>query len=116
MTKAKEKISTHSERRVAAVLGGEQTGDNLPVDVHVGRNAIEVKTIINGKNPKITMHPESLDRKMKYARKNKMSLHTVVVDMRGEKPEYFYRKGVGSFRLSSMKPMVSISDIKKELK
>lgn len=104
-TAAKRRVSEKYESNVADMIGGHNLSDNEPADVVKGKNAIEVKTIVEGKHDKITMHPDSLARKVSYARKNKVKWHTVVIDARGDKPVYYYRKGVGSFRLNTMKPI-----------
>lgn len=96
-------VATTFERSVAKYVNGVDLPDNEPFDVIVGKkHAIEVKTIIEGKNPKITMHPESLKRKTSYLRKHGMTGHTVVIDARSDRPAYYYKPGVGSFRLSGM--------------
>jgi len=102
MTKARRAKATESERQVAFLVGGTTTPDNRPFDVFVGKNGIECKTILSGKNPKITMHPESLARKLDAAKELNLTPHTIVVDARGDKPVYYYKQGIGSFRLSSM--------------
>ena len=83
-------------------MNGKNLGDHEPFDVIKGRHAVEVKAIIGGKNPKITMHPDSLARKMTQLKKDKMIGHTVAIDARGAAPVFYYRRGLGSFRLSSM--------------
>jgi len=103
MTKEKERKATANEESVAKAIGGKRTGDNDAFDCLTNTGlAVEVKTIIDGKNPKITMHPKSLRRKKKYIRKNKVRAFTVVVDERSGEKEFYVRKGVGSFRLVSM--------------
>jgi len=77
---------------------------------------IEVKTFTDNANDKVTMHPDARKRKERWARKEKASLYTVVVDARdkfdgGKNKEqfsgnrYYIAKGVGSFRLQSMRPV-----------
>jgi len=102
-----------NEARLAKVVKGKTSGDNKPFDVVVGteknpRHLIEVKTIVRGKNNKITMHPDSLRRKKAFAaRFPKAKVHTVVFDDRVGK--IYYREGVGSFRL---KGMVEVPELK----
>ncbi|GAH37146.1 unnamed protein product, partial [marine sediment metagenome] len=92
-------LAAKNEVRVSdALKGSKRLGDNEPMDVILGNNGIEVKSIIGGKNPKITMHQDSLARKKAWAKANKSKLHTVV--LQGD--DVYYRKGCGSFRLSSM--------------
>ena len=101
-TQEKQHLGEKEEGKIAALIGGKNLDDNEPADVIKGRHAVEVKTLIDQKNDKITMHPDSLARKLKFGRKEKMQWHTVAIDARGDTPSYYYRKGVGSFRLGSM--------------
>lgn len=116
MTRGKRAESDKHELTVARAVTGRNLPDNEPFDVIRGSNAIEVKAIIAGRNDKITMHPESLERKVKYARKNKLTSHTVIIDARGSKPVYYYRKGVGSFRLKNMERLSSAADLRTRIK
>jgi hypothetical protein len=109
-TKEKQDLATAAEKKVAKLLGGEQTGDNLPVDVIVKTKAgklhgVEVKSVSDNGNNKITMHPESLARKVKWEKQARGTVHTVVVDMRSG--WMYYRKGVGSFRLHTLTRVTS---------
>lgn len=105
MTKDKNQIAIRNERKVAKAIKGTWLKNNEPMDVLYmkgGRlNGIELKTIIDGKNNKITMHPPSLKRKKKWIKDNKKSIgHTVVV--KEKTGDIFYRKGFGSFTLKNM--------------
>ena len=102
-----------NESIIANAIGGTQSGDNDAFDVRAGKFGIEVKTIIGGKNPKITMHPDSLARKKSTARKEKLKSFTVAVDMRGNEPEFYVEKGVGSFRLAGMNKVGSLGKLKE---
>jgi len=102
----------HAESEIQQMIpGAERTAGNAPFDVTVGNHVIEVKTIVHGVNDKITMHPESLARKVAFAEKNGVLPHTVVVDNRTSK--IYYKEGVGSFRLSSMRevPLTSLGEL-----
>lgn len=115
-SKAKQDIATASEQRVARMVNGENTPDNLPVDVLVrdsrGRlHGIEVKSVTDNGNNKITMHPPSLERKHAWERSNKATIHTVVVDVRTN--TVFYRKGVGSFRLHTLTRVESAKHLRQ---
>jgi phage gp29-like protein len=103
VTKEKWAIANREEKKVAAAVGGKHVGDNEPFDVHAGKTAVEVKTIVEGRNPKITMHPESLARKQAFLKERGMNGATVAVDARRSPPTYYYAQGVGSFRLSAMR-------------
>lgn len=118
-TQAKQFFALAQEQRVAGMLDAERLDDNEPMDL-VGvaasgrKYGVEVKAFVDNSNDKVTMHPDSLKRKLSWARKEKASLHTVVVDGRkrfgAAAKEYsgnelWYRKGVGSFRLTNMVPV-----------
>lgn len=96
------------ESLVREAIGGVRTANDMPFDVLTpdGNHAIEVKTMINNSNDKITMRASALSRKMSWAIRNKAMPHTVVLDMRNGvsyPTAVYYRPGVGSFRVSSMK-------------
>lgn len=107
-TKEKQDRATAAEQRITKMIGGKGTDDNSPMDVTVtvGRKTIgvEVKSIQDNGNNKITMHPESLKRKVDWAKAGRgRSVHTVVVDTRHNK--IYYREGAGSFRLHTLTPV-----------
>ena len=123
MNAAKMHIATTNELRLRDFLRGAgikkvfQEGDRKPFDVWIGadpaayysgrsvakpKHVIEVKSIIQAKNDKITMHKESLLKKKLELKKwgKKTTEHTVVFDERTGK--IYYKQGLGSFRLGSM--------------
>lgn len=118
-----------SIRRMVTAPGWKatRTDDNLPVDVIIklpdGRVAgIEVKTIINGKNDKITMRTAAIDKKDKWSKSNHASVHTVVVDDRERLGNgnysghrLYYRRGTGSFRVGAMIPVRNAAHLKELL-
>ncbi len=111
-TKAKQDQAAKYEETVAKLIGGKNLDDHEPFDVIKGRHAVEVKTVLLGaKSVKVTMHPDSLMRKANFLRDEKMTGHTVVIDAREEKPAYYYKVGVGSFRLSNMQ-VVKAAELK----
>jgi hypothetical protein len=104
-TKAKQDIADQGEAKVRKMLGGTRTGDNLAMDVLVdgprgSLHGVEVKTVIDNGNNKITMHPSSRRRKEEWAQENRARIHTVVVDSRSG--TVWYREGVGAFRLHTL--------------
>ena len=107
-TRKNQQIAYRHEASIAQLIDGTNLADNEPFDVIKGHHAVEVKVIIGGKNPKITMHPESLARKVAELRKNKRIGHTVVIDARGTPPAYYYKAGLGSFRLSAMQRVTRV--------
>lgn len=117
-TRAKQLKAAASEKTIAATLGGQDLPDNEPMDVIVkigGKtHGVEVKTLIDNSNNKITCHPESRIRKEQWCRKNKAAGHTVVVDKRGATVTYYHREGFGAFRLAGME-RVSLKDLKRKL-
>jgi len=120
-TKAKQDQGDASQRDVAKRLGHEVSGDNSPMDVvgkdaHGKPTAVEVKTLCDQKNDKLTMHPDAKARKDAYGVANGATLWTVAVDNRdtfnggahvglysGNK--IYLKEGVGSYRVSSMTPV-----------
>lgn len=110
VTKDKIRQAAKSEEHVARMLGGkvsEHIEHNSPADVTVhagGRlHGIEVKTLLPGaKRDKITVHPSSRERKERWARANKATMHMVAVDTRKGGRDIYYRRGVGSYRLKGM--------------
>lgn len=104
---------TDNQTRLAKAIKGIETLGNKPFDVILGKNFIEVKTIVRGTNDKITMHPESLARKEKEVKEANGKAHTVVFDNRVGK--IYYKEGLGSFRLKNMEE-VSIKEVKGKFK
>lgn len=119
----------HNEPAVAEALGGLSFKDNEPVDIVVGeggvvQHGVELKTIVANSNGKITMKGEALARKRTWARKNKATFHTVVLDDSkvynangpGQHDEskrvILYRRGAGSFRLSKMHVCKDMEEVK----
>lgn len=102
-----------NEPVVAAMFGGSVSGDNKAFDVttSLGGHAhgVEVKTMTENGNNKITMNRAAVARKNAWARSNHARIHTVVVDDRRFLQTHdaadrliYYKRGVGSFRVSSM--------------
>jgi capsid protein len=114
-TREKQQRAEGEQKRLAGAVGGRNDGDNLPFDIRKGRHGIEVKTVMDNKNDKVTMHPEARRRKERQARKEKLVVHTVVIDVRGGQRRYLYKAGVGAFRLSSMEE-VSLAGLKGKFK
>lgn len=109
----------HNEKRFAKRIGGLSLDDNEPVDVVLPglgprEHGIELKTMVENKNNKITMKRSAMEAKAKWERKHKAKIHTVVLDDSavfnangdGEHDEskrrIFYRRGYGSFRVGTM--------------
>lgn len=115
----------HNEPRVAKKLGGKSLRNNEPVDVVVGKHGIELKTMVDNGNNKITMKRSAMERKADWERRNKADFHTVVADHQKvynakgpgqhdySKEAFYYRRGYGSFRVGSMHRVTSIAELKK---
>ena len=130
MSATKLRIATQNELRLrdllreAGIADVFQEGDRRPYDVWIGADPIawyeklpgrkkpshliEVKSIIEAKNNKITMHGDSLARKkLEWHKmgKKKTKASTVVFDERTGK--LYYKPGVGSYRLSAMREVTT---------
>lgn len=121
----------HNEGRFAKAVGGVAFPNSEPIDIAIpGPNGIvahgvELKTVVNNGNSKLTMKREAQERKAAWERKNKATIHTVVLDdtkvfnAKGpgkhdeSKRVYYYRRGFGSYRLSNMERVTSIDDVKR---
>jgi hypothetical protein len=116
---SKEKVAKTKANEVALarIVDGKSTNDSHPFDILKGNIAIEVKTLIEGGHDKITMHPKSMAKKDEYITEHKLkSTYTVAVDMRGGKNTWYFKKGLGSFRLSAMERLSSPEELKRLLK
>ncbi len=111
-TRAKQIVAISSEQRLAKELGLDRSPDNRPFDLMGQGVGIEVKTILDNSNNKITMHPESLARKRSEAERLGITPWTVVIDRRGPDPVYYYREGVGSFYLRTMEKAGSSGELR----
>jgi len=115
-TAEKQRRGEAEQKRMAKAIGGENDGDNKPFDVIVGgKHGIEVKTVMDNNNDKITVHPESRRRKEAAAKKQKLKIHTIAIDIREGKRSYYYREGVGAFRLKNMEK-VSLRQLKEKFR
>src|SRR4051812_38854602 len=85
------------EAAVARMLrASARPANTAPVDVSLrsrGKaHGVEVKTLTEQKNNKITMNAYAIMRKLAYARSARAALHTVAVDLRGPKAVMYYRR------------------------
>lgn len=122
----KQQWADKNQHLVAKRLDGKSTDNNKPMDVLVkigGKlHGIEVKTVLDNGNDKITMHPASRVRKEVWGKQNKATLWTIVLDDRDKfgTPGHsgnrlYYRQGVGAFRLSAMTPVKSWSALRQAM-
>ena len=108
--KAEQRAADESERVLSQALGIPRTGDNSAFDVRNDETAIECKTLLDGRNSKITMNKAAIGRKLAEQQAEGLKVYTVVVDRRaGWKAgnpmghaTYYVKQGVGSFHLGSM--------------
>ena len=123
-TVLKQRRGYKEQAFIAQITGGKDTKlENHPFDVLFGAakdgkkggHGAEVKTIMDNNNDKITMHSSSRKRKEAYAKKNGLTMHTIGVDVRGKNKKYYYKKGVGAFRLSAME-RVTLAELKAKFK
>jgi hypothetical protein len=98
MSTEKMRVAIRVQDIIARAINGDTIPDNKAFDIIKGRNLIEVKTVIHGSNDKITMHPESLARKLAVGGYKRW---TFVVDVRGTEAQYYLYDGVGSFRFNN---------------
>ena len=116
-TGAKQELARLSEVMVVKQLRAQHFGGQRPVDVIVRSGTrtmgVEVKTLVDNKNNKITMHADSYARKIAWARSNHASLHTIVFDKRGGGMKQYYRKGIGSFRMVGLAAVRNGPDLRR---
>lgn len=122
--RAKQVQAENNEKALAKVVkGASHVGDNAPFDVIVAKSriAFEVKTIVAGKNDKITMHKSSRLRKLKAWKQMKLNnVYTVIFDDREGKKKIYLGNGVSSFRLKlrsgEMNPALTVLNSLKDIK
>jgi 2'-5' RNA ligase len=113
----KQRIADEQEGKVSRAVGIPRTKNNSAFDLRNDKVGVELKTMVDSKNGKITMSKDALARKINEAQKDKIKMFTVVADKRsgGGGTRYYYSRGVGSFRLGSMTP-VTLSELKGKLR
>jgi len=112
-------IADRSEEVLSRSIGIPRTKDNSAFDLRNDDVGIEVKTLVNGKNEKITMSKTALGRKIAEQRADEIKAYTVVVDRRTGgltgNATYYVKEGLGSFRLGSMEK-ISLSALRERVK
>jgi hypothetical protein len=121
----------YNEPVLAKSLGGQSYRDSEPVDVVVHKagkieHGVELKTMTENKNNKITMNKQARGLKAAWMVENEpAAFHTVVFDdhkvfnAKGEgqhddsKRRIFYKRGYGSFRVGSMHEVGSMGELSK---
>ncbi len=123
----------HNERVLADALQGTLPTGNTPHDIElqIGRktHGIELKTLVDNSNRKLTVRRSAMNKKREWARPRNKEFHTVVFDdsevvpgdnldaktnalyafldgdtqqINTAKRRVFYRRGFGSFRVDAM--------------
>ena len=113
LTKEKERLSYESEVHLSGALGLPHNGDNLPFDLESKRIGVEVKTLVDQKAGKLTVHPESRIEKLRVAEERGLKPYMVAVDKRTSEHRYYARAGIGSYTLKSMKEFKSVDALKR---
>ena len=80
--KKEQDIAERREKVLSEAVGVPRTKDNSAFDMRNDDVGIEVKTLISGKNEKITMSKTALGRKLGEQRAEGLKGYTVVVDRR----------------------------------
>lgn len=112
-TRAVHKAAKANQGKLATHIAGTEIADNAPFDVVYKDVGIEVKTLIQQKNDKLTMHPSSLARKMKEAKRAGLKkVYTVAFDKRPGKNGIYIREGLGSFRLGKMTQVKNMNELR----
>lgn len=119
----------HNENKFAKQIGGVSLRDNEPVDVIVHedgqiKHGVELKTMTDNKQNKVYMKKSAMEKKRAWMKKNHADFHTVVYDdqkvynAKGEGKhgpdsdrDIYYKRGVGSFRVSAMQKVGSIKEL-----
>jgi len=123
----------HNEPRFAQEIGGKSYNDSEPVDVGITKpgggfaHGIELKTMVDNKNNKITMKSSAMAKKKAWQEEAGAPFHTVVLDdhkvfnANGEgqhdesKRQIYYKRGAGSFRVDLMHPVKDQAELKQLL-
>lgn len=120
----------HNEPQFAKKMKGRSLPNGEPVDVVLPNpdaptHGIELKTMVDNGNDKLTMDSYSQVRKILWEKETGATVHTIVIDDRNvysadgnHKPEsnrkYYYRRGVaGSARIGSLHEVKSIKELRR---
>lgn len=105
VTDQMRKDATAKELEVARALGAQWLSDNEPPDtvkvIGKRRIGIDVKTMFDNGNDKLTVEQSSNFNKVKWIRSGQGdSMHTVIIDH--NTGDIYYKRGYGSYRVPSM--------------
>jgi HK97 family phage portal protein len=124
-----------NEPRMAKALGGVSLPDGEPIDIAIRKGSkvvhgIELKTMVDNSNGKITMDKYAQVRKIVWEQESGAAFHTIVsddtdvygtCDSEGKcdesKRKYYYRRGVaGSARIGSLHPVKNEAELNRLMK
>jgi len=97
-----QRAADKQEEIVSKALGIPRTKNNSAFDLRNDDVGVELKTMMSGKNDKVTMNKEALGRKMAEKEAEGLKTFTVVADTRSGRTQYYYSPKLGSLRLGSM--------------
>lgn len=110
VTAEKYALTKLNEKRLAKAMKGVTSAEVTAAFDVITKNAlIEVKTIVESANDKVTMHQSSRLRKLAVSETLEKPCYTVVFDERNGSSRIYWKEGVGSFRLGSMNLIGSLS-------
>ena len=112
---AKQKIADEEEELLSKTLGIPRTRNNSSFDLRNDKVGVEIKTMIDTKNGRVSMEKAPLARKRAEQQKDGLKGYTVVADKRQGRTQYYCKEGFGSFRLGGMTP-VSLAQLKGMIK
>lgn len=111
-----QRIADKSEEKLSRALNIPRTSNNSAFDLRNDDIGVEVKTMVTGKNDKLTMGKSALGRKLAEAQAEGIKTYTVVADMRGRSSaKYYVSEKLGSLRLGSMTP-VTLNQLREMVK
>jgi hypothetical protein len=114
--KEHQRIADKMEIAMSSAIGLSRTPNNSAFDLQSSKIGVEVKTLIDQKNGKISMNHAAVQRKLKVARQNDLRIYTLVVDARDKKDvKYLMKPGVGSFRINGMTEVDNLATLKRKL-
>jgi hypothetical protein len=111
-TQAKRAKASENEERLAKAIAGTRLNNSRPFDVVAGKTGLEVKTLLTGKNDKLTVHQSSIKLKQKYMKKHGLThMYTVAIDNRNGGEKVYIREGTAAYRLTNMFQLKKLSDV-----
>lgn len=115
------RLADLAEKLIGVWLGVQPEGHFSPVDliIHVDgiMHGIEVKALTTSKQGRVVLRKLCRVSKQEWAGAVDAVLHTVAVDLREEpdNPPVYYRKGIGSYWIKNMVPVMDPVHLKRLL-